>query len=52
MTAVAFGYEGETWFTAAHDFEELLREPGEYTYFCTLHGSADGSGMAGRIVVT
>lgn len=26
-------------------------EPGEYTFYCTLHGSADGGGMAGRLVV-
>lgn len=49
---VEIGFEGRTWFRADRDFEEMLREPGEYTYFCTLHGSADGSGMAGRILVT
>ncbi len=26
-------------------------EPGEYAFFCTLHGTADGNGMAGRLVV-
>ena len=26
-------------------------EPGEYTFFCTYHGNADGEGMAGTIVV-
>jgi plastocyanin len=26
-------------------------EPGEYVFYCTLHGSADGGGMAGRLVV-
>lgn len=25
--------------------------PGAYVYFCTVHGGADGSGMAGRVVV-
>lgn len=49
---VDFGFEGQTWFHANHDFEEMLREPGEYTYFCTIHGSANGTGMAGRILVT
>jgi hypothetical protein len=26
-------------------------QPGEYAFFCTLHGNAEGSGMAGRLVV-
>ncbi|MEX2622985.1 MAG: right-handed parallel beta-helix repeat-containing protein [Acidimicrobiia bacterium] len=26
-------------------------QPGEYSFFCTFHGTADGSGMAGRLVV-
>jgi plastocyanin len=25
--------------------------PGEHNFFCTLHGTADGNGMAGRLVV-
>lgn len=26
-------------------------EPGTYVYFCTLHGNADGDGMAGTLTV-
>ena len=26
-------------------------QPGEYTFFCTFHGSAEGSGMSGRLLV-
>lgn len=26
-------------------------EPGEYTFFCTYHGNADGNGMAGVLIV-
>lgn len=26
-------------------------QPGEYVFYCTLHGSSDGGGMAGRLVV-
>ena len=26
-------------------------QPGEYAFFCTFHGNAEGSGMAGRLVV-
>jgi plastocyanin len=26
-------------------------EPGEYDFFCTYHGSANGSGMAGVLIV-
>jgi plastocyanin len=26
-------------------------EPGEYLFFCTYHGNAEGVGMAGRLIV-
>ena len=26
-------------------------EPGEYAFFCTFHGNAEGSGMAGKVIV-
>ena len=26
-------------------------EPGEYVFFCTFHGNAEGSGMAGKLIV-
>lgn len=26
-------------------------EPGEYTFFCTFHGNAEGAGMAGTLIV-
>ena len=33
-------------------FEHTFSEPGVYPYFCSLHGSRDGKGMAGTIIVT
>ncbi len=32
-------------------FSHTFDEPGEYPYFCRLHGGPDGVGMAGTIVV-
>ena len=32
---------------ATIDFEQ----PGEYKFFCTFHGNAEGSGMAGTVIV-
>lgn len=26
-------------------------EPGEYVFFCTFHGNAQGEGMAGKLIV-
>lgn len=26
-------------------------EPGEYVFFCTFHGNAEGAGMAGKLIV-
>lgn len=26
-------------------------EPGEYIFFCTFHGNAEGAGMAGKLIV-
>jgi plastocyanin len=26
-------------------------QPGEYVFFCTFHGNADGDGMAGTLIV-
>lgn len=26
-------------------------EAGEYTFFCTFHGNAEGAGMAGKLIV-
>ncbi len=26
-------------------------EPGEYVFFCTFHGNAEGDGMAGVLIV-
>ena len=26
-------------------------QPGEYTFFCTFHGNADGAGMAGKLII-
>jgi hypothetical protein len=36
---------------AGETFELVLDEPGIYQVFCSLHGTADGSGMAGVLVV-
>ncbi len=33
------------------DFELIVDEPGIYQVFCTLHGTAEGAGMAGVLVV-
>lgn len=27
-------------------------EPGEYVFYCTFHGNAEGAGMAGTLTVT
>ncbi|MDX1447451.1 MAG: right-handed parallel beta-helix repeat-containing protein [Acidimicrobiia bacterium] len=47
-TESAFGsleqFEGDS---ATLSFDQ----PGEYTFFCTFHGNAEGDGMAGRLVV-
>jgi len=31
---------------------ELALAPGDYIYYCRFHGSADGTGMAGKLTVT
>ena len=33
-------------------YQKRFDKPGTYDYFCGNHGAADGSGMAGRIIVT
>ncbi len=33
------------------DAELIFTEPGEYTFYCTFHGNADGDGMAATLVV-
>lgn len=33
------------------EFTATLDEPGEYLYYCVIHGSAAGAGMAATIVV-
>lgn len=37
--------------TNGQTFQHTFSEPGTYTYYCKLHGTADGQGMAGTIVV-
>lgn len=32
-------------------FEHTYNSPGEFVYFCVIHGNASGSGMAGRVIV-
>ncbi len=37
-----------------HEGEEAILtfdEPGEYAFFCTFHGNAEGDGMAGTLIV-
>jgi len=37
-----------------HDGDEaflMYDEPGEYIFFCTFHGNAEGAGMAGTLIV-
>lgn len=29
-----------------------FNEPGEYVFYCTFHGNAEGAGMAGTLTVT
>ncbi len=33
-------------------FRFTFTEPGEYPYYCRFHGTADGGGMASKIIVT
>lgn len=33
------------------EFTGTLSDPGEYIYYCILHGGPDGTGMAGTLVV-
>ena len=32
-------------------YEAAINKPGEYIYYCSIHGTKKGSGMAGTIVV-
>ena len=32
-------------------FSHTFEQPGEFTYYCRVHGLPDGTGMAGTIVV-
>lgn len=47
-TETAFGsleqFEGD-------EAELIYDEPGEYIFFCTFHGNAEGDGMAGVLIV-
>ncbi len=38
--------------SAGGSFSKTFDKPGTYKYFCTLHGSAGGHDMAGKIIVT
>ncbi len=37
--------------TKGEAFDKRFDEPGVYEYYCTLHSSGPGNGMAGKIVV-
>src|SRR5215203_1135471 len=49
--------EGESWgigsegFRPGDSYSHVFAEPGEYEFYCTIHGTAD-VGMTGTIVVT
>jgi plastocyanin len=32
-------------------YEHTYEAPGEYIYYCVIHGSAAGAGMAGKVIV-
>ena len=34
------------------EWEVTFDTPGEYVVFCRLHGNPDGTGMAGKVIVT
>jgi plastocyanin len=34
------------------DFTQAFDEPGEYPYYCKLHGAPGGVGMAGVVIIT
>ncbi len=38
---------GSAWESFSHQFNI----PGEYLYFCSLHGGPDGIGMSGKVIV-
>ncbi len=42
---------GSAQLTSGQIFERTFTAPGSYAYYCTLHGSAGGTGMAGIIQV-
>ncbi len=39
-------------FAPGDEYTYLFVEPGEYRYYCSLHGSKSGAGMAGTVTVT
>jgi plastocyanin len=45
-----FGIDLES-FTKGSTYEAAINKPGTYIYFCSIHGTKKGSGMAGTIVV-
>lgn len=50
FTAVDGSFDSGT-LEPGQDFELIVDEPGIYQVFCTLHGTAEGAGMAGVLVV-
>ena len=45
-----FGIDLES-FEEGSSYEVAINKPGEYIYYCSIHGTKKGSGMAGTIVV-
>jgi plastocyanin len=46
------GYMGIPQIGLPMEWEVTLDTPGEYVVYCILHGGADGTGMAGKVIVT
>ena len=46
------GYMGLPQIGLPMEWEVTLDTPGEYVVYCILHGNPDGTGMAGKVIVT
>ena len=45
------GYQSET-LAPGQDFQRTFSTPGNFKYYCSIHGGAGGAGMSGTITVT
>jgi plastocyanin len=46
------GFLGNPAIGQPNEYELTFDTPGDYTYFCFLHGDAEGNGMAAKLTVT